>query len=83
MDRDRRFCEDPRHGKRAVRIELNGKVEEVDDGTTVAALIETLGLRPDVVAVEVNQDLVRKDRRASVRLAAGDRVEVVTLVGGG
>jgi thiamine biosynthesis protein ThiS len=66
-----------------VKIELNGEAREVPDGTTVAALIEALGLRPEVVAVELNQSLVAKARRAEVRLAPGDRIELVTLVGGG
>jgi sulfur carrier protein len=35
------------------------------------------------VAVEVNRRLVRRAEHASTRLAEGDRVEVVTLVGGG
>ena len=66
-----------------MQIELNGATREVEDGATVAGLVESLGLRPEVVAVEVNRSLVRKDRRGEVRLAPGDRVEVVTLVGGG
>lgn len=66
-----------------MQIELNGEAHEVEDGATVARLVESLGLRPEIVAVEVNRALVKKDRRADVRLAVGDRVEVVTLVGGG
>ena len=75
-----RICEDPPLG---MEIELNGATREVEDGATVARLVESLGLRPEIVAVEVNRALVRKDRRGEVRLAPGDRVEVVTLVGGG
>ena len=75
-----RICEDP---PLEMEIELNGATREVEDGATVARLVESLGLRPEIVAVEVNRALVRKDRRGEVRLAPGDRVEVVTLVGGG
>jgi len=66
-----------------MQIELNGEAREVAEGTTVAELVAGLGLRPEVVAVELNRGLVRRDRRGDVRLAPGDRVEVVTLVGGG
>jgi sulfur carrier protein len=66
-----------------IQIELNGEVRAVPDGTTVAELLDSLGLRPELVAVERNQRLVRRPERAATRLEAGDRVELVTLVGGG
>ena len=67
----------------AIEIELNGRRREVRAELTVAELILELGLRPEIVAVEVNRDLVTRDRRAATRLRAGDKVELVTMVGGG
>ena len=49
----------------------------------VAELLEQLDLEPRYVAVEVNLDLVPRDRHQELVLKAGDRLEVVTLVGGG
>jgi sulfur carrier protein len=49
----------------------------------VAALLVSLGLDKAPCAVEVNARLVRKSEHPTHALAAGDRVEVVTLVGGG
>ncbi len=66
-----------------VRIEVNGEVREIADGLSVEVLVRELGLPADVVAVEVNRALVSRARRAQTLLAPGDRVEVVTLVGGG
>ena len=66
-----------------IRIEVNGEGRTIDAGTTVGALVQQLGLRPEVVAIEVNERLVSRDARAAIELRAGDRVEVVTLVGGG
>lgn len=66
-----------------MRIELNGESREVPPGTTVAALIEELGLQNQACAVEVNRALVRRALHADRALAEGDRVEIVTLVGGG
>jgi sulfur carrier protein len=66
-----------------IQIEVNGAAKSVPEGTTVAQLLESLGLRPEVVAVERNTQLVRRSERGATRLAAGDRVELVTLVGGG
>ena len=66
-----------------IEVKVNGERRELAPGTTVAALIDELGLRPELVAVEINRRLVpRKDRGERV-LATGDDVELVTLVGGG
>jgi thiamine biosynthesis protein ThiS len=66
-----------------IRIELNGAPRDLRAGATVAALVAELGLRPEVVAIEVNQALVPRVERERRTLADGDRVELVTLVGGG
>ena len=66
-----------------MRIQLNGTEHEVCAGTTVAELILEAGLPPEQVAVEINRELVPRADRAARPLAADDRVESVTLVGGG
>lgn len=66
-----------------VQIELNGQPKELTGATTVAALLASLGLDKAPCAVEVNARLVRKSEHPNHALAEGDRVEVVTLVGGG
>ena len=67
----------------SVRIQVNGEAREVPDGSTLVDLVEDQGLRPEQVAVELNQEVVARDARAATRLRAGDLVELVTLVGGG
>jgi thiamine biosynthesis protein ThiS len=64
-------------------ILLNGQRRELERGTTVAGLVESLGLAPGQVAVERNRVLVPRARRAQVELEEGDAIELVTLVGGG
>jgi thiamine biosynthesis protein ThiS len=62
---------------------LNGEPHELPEGTTVAAMLAALQLAPGRVAVERNREIVSRDRHARVVLGDGDRVEVVTFVGGG
>lgn len=62
---------------------LNGAEHELPAGATLAELVESLELRRDQVAVEVNRALVRRERYDETALAQGDEIEVVTLVGGG
>jgi thiazole synthase len=66
-----------------MQIQLNGKNEEIPEGTTAAGLLEMKGLHPAMAAMDVNGDLVRKEARGAVVLKAGDRVEVVRMIAGG
>ena len=66
-----------------VRIRLNGKERQVASGTTVSALLDELGLIPGMVVVERNREILARDSYATVRLSAGDRLELVHFVGGG
>jgi thiamine biosynthesis protein ThiS len=64
-------------------ITLNGEPYRLDGPTSLAALLERLGVHPQTVAVEHNRDIVRRDRLASTLLGPGDTVEVVRMIGGG
>jgi thiamine biosynthesis protein ThiS len=66
-----------------IRIQVNGEARAVARGTSVDAFVAELGLRPEVVAIEVNERLVRRAEREQTILKDGDHLEVVTLVGGG
>jgi len=66
-----------------VQVIVNGEPREVAQGTSVAALLDELHLASRPVAVEVNLELIPRDQHAAHRLAEGDRLEIVTLVGGG
>ena len=66
-----------------MKITVNDETRDVDPGATVAGLLSELGLANKPCAVEVNRSLVRKGDHQTHALAEGDRVELVTLVGGG
>ena len=66
-----------------MKIVLNGSPKEVADALAVNELIESLAFAPELVAVEVNGELVTRVDRERLQLAEGDAVELVTLVGGG
>lgn len=66
-----------------VQIRLNGKLDQVSEGATIAQLLESKGVNPVRVAVELNRRILRRDEFASTQLKADDVVEIVTFVGGG
>lgn len=65
------------------RITINAEPHTFPAPLTVADLLRQLGRDPKRLAVEVNETVVRRDEQANRSLADGDRVEIVTLVGGG
>ncbi len=66
-----------------MEIIVNGQARQVAEGISIAELLDGLELAGRHVAVEVNLEVVPRARHAEHRLAPGDRLEVVTLVGGG
>jgi thiamine biosynthesis protein ThiS len=69
-----------------MKLQLNGEDRDFSDTPTpftLAALVETLGMKSDRVAVELNLNIVPRDRWAQTQLNEGDRIEVVHFVGGG
>lgn len=66
-----------------MRIQLNGKEEEIDEGITIQRLLDSLRVVSTSVAVERNARLVPRKMFATLVLEEGDEVEIVTFVGGG
>ncbi|HOA72213.1 MAG TPA: sulfur carrier protein ThiS [Phycisphaerae bacterium] len=66
-----------------MQITVNGTVRELQPEATVADLVAGFNLQPKHVAVEVNCELVPRREYPNTKLNEGDRVEIVTLVGGG
>ena len=66
-----------------ITVIVNGQPHEVPAGSTAADLVTALGFAGRPLAVEVNEAVVPRPRLADCRLSSGDRLELVTLVGGG
>jgi thiamine biosynthesis protein ThiS len=68
-----------------MKLQINGEERSFDSPTpfTLAALVESLGMKTDRIAVELNRDIVPRDRWTETVLHEGDRLEVVHFVGGG
>jgi thiamine biosynthesis protein ThiS len=66
-----------------MNLQINGEEKTFPSPLTLAALIESMGIKPDRVAVELNRDIVPRGRWAETDLSDGDRLEIVHFVGGG
>lgn len=66
-----------------LQIWINGEPRDIPDGTTVESLLELLQLTQGKVAVERNEEVIVAKQRPHCLIAQGDRIEIVTFVGGG
>lgn len=69
-----------------MKLHVNGAERDfsgIPAAFTLASLVEILGMKSDRVAVELNRDIVSRDRWAETQLNDGDRLEIVHFVGGG
>ena len=62
---------------------INGEQKQVSDVRTLAALVTSLGMKSDRVAIELNREIVSRSQWESTALKDGDRLEIVHFVGGG
>ena len=66
-----------------MKLTVNGEERDARDGGTLQDLVRELALEGRPIAVELNRRVVPRDRYGGTLLAEGDRLEIVTLVGGG
>jgi thiamine biosynthesis protein ThiS len=61
---------------------INGESRDLS-AETLSALVEQLGMKPDRVAIELNREIISRNRWPECTLKDGDRLEIVHFVGGG
>jgi sulfur carrier protein len=66
-----------------MKIQVNGESRDIAEGSSITALLGQLGVTQPHVAVELNLEVVPRAQHGATVLREGDKLEVVTLVGGG
>lgn len=64
-------------------VKVNGEARSVEAGTTVTQLLQTMGVDPKTVVVELNLQIPDRESWDTLALADGDSLEVIRLVSGG
>lgn len=67
----------------SLSVRINGEHRRVPGGTSVAEMVNDLGLDPLRVAVERNLEIVPRGSLGQVQVEDGDDYEIVHFVGGG
>jgi thiamine biosynthesis protein ThiS len=66
-----------------MQLTVNGKPRDVAGPLSLREFLEAHDVKPEMVAVEYNGEIVRRERFAEVRLQEGDKLEIIHMVGGG
>ncbi|HNO77145.1 MAG TPA: sulfur carrier protein ThiS [Phycisphaerae bacterium] len=66
-----------------MQVIVNGKERELTGGISVSDLLDLYELEPIRAAVEINEELVPRATFSNTTIQPGDRIEIVTFVGGG
>ena len=65
------------------KIQLNGDLYEVINGTNLNELLNKLKLKKNKIAIEVNGEIIEKSKYPNLILRRDDKVEIVHFIGGG
>lgn len=64
-------------------MKINGKEYKFEQNTSISSLLEKIGVKKDVVVVEVNSEIIENDVYDTYLLKEDDVIEVIRFVGGG
>ena len=67
----------------ALQIQVNGLPRDCRSGSTVGDLLRELDIKTERVAVELNLEILDRNDFELRNLKAGDRVEILSFIGGG
>ncbi len=66
-----------------IALQVNGETQSCPPGLNLPQFLEQLGLNPRLVAVEYNGEILHRQFWEGTQMQQGDRLEIVTIVGGG
>jgi len=66
-----------------IKINLNGKITEIAEKSSISDLIDNLGFDIKKIAVEKNLEIISPDQYQNEIINAGDEIEMIHFIGGG
>ncbi len=67
----------------SIEVRVNGQPIQLDRGATVTDVLQQLNIPPEASAVELNLEIVPREKYGIQSLEADDQLEIVSLAGGG
>ena len=66
-----------------MKLQINGQIKEIENSATLISLVAQFSKRPDVVITELNGAIIDRTAWPTATLKDGDRIELISFVGGG
>lgn len=66
-----------------MKILLNGKEANIDGAPTLRELLESMKIKPELVACELNCKIIKRKDYAAQKISEGDQIEILQMIGGG
>ena len=66
-----------------IKIKVNGKEKSIKDKTNLLSLVKFLKIPVKKVAIELNHEIMDKNKLSKINLKKNDKIEIVHFIGGG
>ena len=66
-----------------IKIKINGKLSTINDNLTLLDYLKELKIPLKKVAIELNQEIIDKNKLNKIKLRKMDTIEIVHFIGGG
>ena len=70
-------------GRIIMKIRVNGKETDIDNGMTILSFLQSKGINPSTVVIEYNYEIPERRKWGSIFLKDNDNIEVIKFMGGG
>ena len=66
-----------------IKIKINGKFLMINENLSLSIILKELKIPLKKVAIELNQEIIDKNKTNKIKLKKNDKIEIVHFIGGG
>ena len=66
-----------------IKIKTNGKLSTINDNLSLLSYLKKINIPLNKVAIELNQEIIDKNKINKIKLKKNDKIEIVHFIGGG
>jgi len=66
-----------------IKIKVNGKFSTINENLSICIFLKKLKIPLKKVAIELNQEIIDKNKTNKIKLKKNDQIEIVHFIGGG
>ena len=66
-----------------IKIKINGKIKSIIPDSNLSMVLKNLKIPLNKVAIELNEEIIDKNKISKIKLNKNDKVEIVHFIGGG